>query len=126
MTYLFKLPNFVFIKIYTFIAEKVTLQSNSFLVEIKSTQALLSWSKPTGNFTKQVIEKWINAKRVKHEVMSACIIAGNCEEDTIPIEQTSHTTDIDLDKEYKFILVLYDGDVKVAQFEPNDVIKKGK
>ena len=126
MTYLFKMPNFVFIKIYTFIAEKVTLQSKSFLVEIKSTQAVLSWSKPTGSFSKQVIEKWKYAKRVKREVMSACIIAGNCEEEVIPIEQTSHTTDIEPDKEYKFILVLYDGDVKVAQFEPNDVIEKGK
>ena len=126
MTYLFHLPNFVFIKIYTFIAEKVTLQSNSFLVEIKSTQAVLSWSKPTGSFTKQVIEKWSEAKREKRDAVSDCVKAGNCEEEVIPIEQTSHTIDIDPDKEYKFILVLYDGDVKVAQFEPDDVIKKGK
>ena len=87
---------------------------------------MLSWPEPTGNFTKQVIEKWINAKREKREAVSECMKAGNCEEDVIPIEQTSHTTDIDPDQDYKFILVLYDGDIKVAQFEPNYVTRKGR
>ena len=86
---------------------------------------MLSWPKPKGNFTKQVIEKWMNVKREKREAVSDCMKAGNCEEEVIPIEQTTHTTDIDPDKEYKFILVLYDGEVKVAQFEPNDAQQKG-
>ena len=107
------------------IAEKVTLQSN-FLVEIKGTQAVLSWPKPTGSFTKQVIEKWSKVIREKREAVSACILAGNCEADVIPIEQTSHTTDIDPDMQYKFILVLYDGEVKVAQFEAEQIKPKGK
>ena len=89
-------------------------------------KARMSWPKPTGSFTKQVIEKWKYAKREKREAVSACMIAGNCEEDVIPIKQTSHTTDIDPDKEYKFILVLYDGKVQVTQFEPDDVITKGE
>ena len=86
----------------------------------------MSWPKATGSFTKQVIEKWKFAKREKREAVSACMIAGNCEEDVIPIEQTSHTTDIDPNKEYKFILAMYDGEVNVAQFEPDDVITKGE
>ena len=89
-------------------------------------KAMMSWPKPTGSFTKQVIEKWKYAKREKSEVVSACMIAGNCEENVIPIEQTSHTTDIDPDKVYKFILVLYDGDVKVTQFEADIEVRKGK
>ena len=120
------LLSFLFISEYRLIVERVTLQSNNFLVEIKGTQAVLSWSKPTGSFDKQVIEKWKFAKRVKREVMSACLIAGNCEEDVIPIEQTSHTADIDPDMQYKFILVLYDGEVKVAQFEAEQIKPKGK
>ena len=116
----------MFIKIYHLTSERVTLNSNSFLVQMKDTQAVLSWPKPTGHFTKQVIEKWMNAKRHRREAVSDCMKAGNCEEDVIPIKQTSHTTDIDPDKDYKFILVLYDGDVKVAQFKPNDVKRKGK
>ena len=110
---------------YLLIAEIVTLQCN-FLVEIKGIQAVLKWPKPTGSFTKQVIEKWSKAKREKREAESDCMIAGNCEEEVVRIEETSHTTDIDPDKEYKFILVLYDGEVKVAQFEAKQIKPKGK
>ena len=52
--------------------------------------------------------------------------AANCEEEVVPIQQTSHTTDIDPEKEYKFILVLYDGEVKVAEFVPDNVKTKGR
>ena len=96
------------------------------MVEMKGTQAVLSWSKLTGSFTKQVIEKWSEAKREKREAVSDCMNAGNCEEEVIPIHQTSYSTNIEEDKEYKFILVLYDGEVKVAQFEPDDITRKGK
>ena len=84
---------------YLLIAEIVTLQSN-FLVEIKGIQAVLNWPKPTGSFTKQVIEKWSKAKREKREAVSACMTASNYEEDVIPKEQTSYTADIDPDMQY--------------------------
>ena len=118
------LPKFLFVK-HLLIAEIVTLQSN-FLVEVKGTQAVLSWPKPTGSFTKQVIEKWMKVKREKRETVSDCMKAGNCEEEVIPIEQTLHTTDVDPENEYKFILVLYDGEVRVAQFKPLNVKPEGR
>ena len=97
-----------------------------FTVELSLGKASMSWPKPTGSFTKQVIEKWKYAKREKREAVSTCMIAGNCEEEVIPIDQTSHTTNIEEDKEYKFILVLYDREVKVAQFEAAQIKPKGK
>ena len=89
-------------------------------------KALMSWSKPTGSFTKQVIEKWKYSKREKREAVSHCIMGDNCEEDVISIEQTSHTTDIDPEKEYKFILVRYDGEIQVARFEADIEVRTGK
>ena len=87
---------------------------------------MMFWSKPTGSFTKQVIEKWKYGNREKREAVSDCMKADNCEEDVIPIEQTSHTTDIDPDKEYKFVLVLYDGEIQVARFEADIEVRTGK
>ena len=91
-------------------------------MKLRGTQAVLNWPKPIGAYTKQVIEKWKVNTRQKLD----CVKARNCEEEVIPIEQTSHTTDIEKDKEYKFILVLYDGEVKVAQFKLDKVIITGR
>ena len=46
-------------------------------------------------------------------------------EEEVPLNQTSHTTDIDPNRQYGFRLVLYDGDVVVQSLE-NPVSKENE
>ena len=119
------LLDFFFLLKLLFIAEKPRI-SRSFTVELLDGKARMYWSKPTGSYTIQTIETWTVISREKREAVSECMKASNCEEEVIPIEQTSYTTDIDPDKEYKFILVLYDWKFRVAQFEAEQTKKQSK
>ena len=100
------------------IAAKPSFEEGNFQVEYKGSTAVLSWPKPSGNFTKQAIWKKPALSRQKRAI-SEC--EGGCLEEEVPLDQTSHTTDIDPDKEYEFKLVLYDGNVVVQSLE-NPVI----
>ena len=82
---------------------------------------MLSWPKPSGDFTKQAVQKKPAISRRKRAI-SLC--EGDCVEEEVPLDQTSHTTDIDPEKEYEFKLVLYDGDVIVQSLE-SPKIKEG-
>ena len=79
---------------------------------------MLSWPKPSGDFTKQAVWKKPAFSRRKRAIG---LCKGDCIEEEVPLDQTSHTTDIDPDEEYMFKLVLYDGDVVVQSLE-NPVI----
>ena len=75
---------------------------------------MLTWPKPSGDFTKQAIQRKPVTRRRKRAI-SDC--EGACVEEEVPLDQTSHITDIEPDKEYEFKLVLYDGDVIVQSLE---------
>ena len=108
--------------IVTFITAKPRFQDGEFTVEFKGTSALLSWPVPDGNFTRQTIQKRIKKERSKRAI-NEC--EGDCVEEEVPLNQTSHTTDVDPDKEYEFKLLLYDGNV-VVQSLGGPTIKEGR
>ena len=96
-----------------FIKAKPTFENDEFQVEYKGNNAVLSWPKAAGDFTKQAIQKkpFIWRKRD----ISLC--EGECVEEEVPLDQTSHITDIEPGRQYGFRLVLYDGDVVVQSLE---------
>ena len=97
-----------------FIAVKPRFEEGKFQVEYNSLKAVLSWPKPSGDFTKQAIWKKPAFRRRKRAI-SEC--EGECVEEEVPLGQTTHTTDVDFEKKYEFKLVLYDGDVEVQSIE---------
>ena len=74
----------------------------------------------TTNLTKQAIQKKPLHWKSKPAI-SKC--EGECIEEEVPLNQTSHTTDIETDRQYGFRLVLYNGDVVVQSSE--DPFTKG-
>ena len=93
-----------------FIAAKPTFEDGEFTVEYRGNTAMLSWPKPSGIFTRQTIQKQIVQNR-KKRANNGCL--GDCVEEEVPLNQTSHITDIEPGQKYEFRLVLYDGDVVV-------------
>ena len=73
---------------------------------------MLSWPNPSGFFTRQTIQKKKIQNRRKRE-SNGC--QGDCVEEDVPLNQTSHTTDIEAGQKYEFTLVLYDGNVVVRR-----------
>ena len=80
--------------------------------------ATLSWPKPSGIFTRQTIQKHKVQNRFKRAI-TGC--QGDCVED-VPLNQTSHTTKIEIGIKYEFSLVLYDGDIVVQSLGGSKVI----
>ena len=104
-----------------FIKAKPTFDDGEFQVEYKGSTAVLSWPKPTGDFTKQAIQKKPFFWRGKRAIG---LCDGECVEEEVPLDQTSHTTDIQPGTQYGFRLVLYDGDVVVQSLE--NTVRKDK
>ena len=100
--------------ILTFVEGKPRFHNGEFTVEYKQVSAVLSWPAPYGYFTKQTIQKRIN-KVTSNQATIECDI--DCVEEDVPLNQISHTTDIDPDKKYEFKLLLYDEDVVVQSLE---------
>ena len=100
------------------IAAKPRFEEGRFEIEYEENTAILSWPKPSGDFTKQAIQKKPVQVKSKRSIREC---EGDCVEEEVPLDQTTHTTDIEPDKEYEFRLVLYDGDVIVQSLE-NPVI----
>ena len=97
-----------------FFLAKPIFKEGEFRVEYKDTFAVLSWPAPTGIFTRQTIQKRIIQKRTRR-ANTEC--EGGCAEEEVPLNQTTYITQIEENKEYKFRLVLYDGDVEVQSLE---------
>ena len=102
-----------------FIVAKPTFKEGKFTVEYQDNKAMLSWPKPSGIFTRQTIQKHKIQNRRKR-ASNGC--QGDCVEEEVPLNQTSHITEIETGKEYEFKLVLYDGDVVVQSLRGPKVI----
>ena len=102
-----------YISYFTFLAKPV-FKEGEFRVEYKDTFAVLSWPVPSGIFTRQTIQKTIIQKKTRREVKKC---QGGCVEEEVPLNQTTHITQIEENKEYEFRLVLYDGEVEVQSWE---------
>ena len=97
------------------------LPSNgTFDVKYEDGNAVLSWPKPAGDYTRQVIEKWTNNKRQKRAVESECQRNPECTEHDLTKDQTSLTIPVE-HHEYNFMLVLFDGNIPVSIF-PSQVV----
>ena len=103
-----------------FIAAKPTFEDGEFTVNYQSNTATLFWPKPSGIFTRQTIQKQKVQSRRKR-TSNDC--QGQCVEEEVPLNQTSHITDIEAGQKYEFRLVLYDGDVVVQSMGGPRVIK---
>ena len=101
-----------YISYFTFLAKPV-FKEGEFSVEYKGTFAVLSWPAPTGVFTRQTIQKKIIQKKTRREARKC----GGCVEEEVPLNQTTHITQIEENKEYEFRLVLYDGEVEVQSLQ---------
>ena len=97
-----------------FIKDKPIFDYGDFQVEYKGSTAVLSWSKASGDFTRQAVQKKPFFWRRKRAIGDC---EGDCVEEEVPLDQTSHTTDIEPGRQYGFRLVLYDGDVVVLSLE---------
>ena len=75
---------------------------------------MLSWPKPSGIFTRQTIQKQKGQNRRRRE-SNGC--QEDCVEEEVPLDQTSHSTDIEPGQKYEFKLALYDGDVVVQSLD---------
>ena len=100
--------------ILTFVEAKPRFQDGEFTVEYKQASAILSWPALYGYFTRQTIQKRIN-KGTSNQAITECDI--DFVEEDVPLNQTSHTTNIDPDKTYEFRLLLFDGNVVVQSWE---------
>ena len=104
-----------------FIAAKPTFEDGEFTVDYRGNTAILSYPKPSGIFTRQTIQKQKVQSRRKRDI-AGC--QGDCVEEAVPLNQTSHITVIEPDQKYEFKLVLYDGDVVVQSLESQKIITK--
>ena len=97
-----------------FFKAKPRFEEGKFQIEYTRNNAVLFWPKASGDFTKQAIQK-------KHFIWRRKRAINYCEEDCVeeevPLDQTSHTTDIEPGRQYGFRLVLYDGDVLVQSLQ---------
>ena len=88
-----------------------------FEVTYQGNFAILSWPKPTGDYTKQVIEQWEDTNRKKRSTGRECRRRSDtCMEH--PVDKNKTTTAIHVSHQRNtFILVLYDGNVPLERFE---------
>ena len=93
---------------------KPTFEDGEFQVEYKGSTAVLSWPRASGDFTKQAVQKKHFFWRRKRAIG---LCEGDCVEEEVPLNQTSHTTEIEPGRQYGFRLVLYDGDVVIQRLE---------
>ena len=92
------------------------LPSNgTFEVRYEGGNALLQWSKPAGDYTRQVIEQWTNNKRQRSATENECQNNPGCTQHNLTKDQTSLTISVK-HQDYTFILVLYDGEVPVSAY----------
>ena len=101
---------------------EISFEKGEFAVEYQDNKAILSWPKPFGIFTRQTIQKQKSQSRRKRE---SNVCQGDCVEEEVPLNQTSHITAIEAGQKYEFKLVLYDGEVVVQSLESPKIITKG-
>ena len=85
-------------------------------VKYEGNNAILSWPKPTGDYTRQVIEQWTTNKRKKRSTESECRKSETCKEHAVDKNKTTTTIHVS-HHGYTFILVLYDGTVPLSRYE---------
>ena len=112
------------------ISVKPVLPSNgTFEVMYEGGNAVLSWPKPAGDYTRQVIEQWTkNNKRQRRTVRtveSECQKNPGCTKHEVDKDQTTLTIPVE-HQDYTFILVLYDGDVPVSAYQVKEDPVSGK
>ena len=90
-----------------------------FEVTYQGNFAILSWPKPTGDYTRQVIEQWTNKNRKKRSTESECRRSPEtCKEH--PVDKNKTTMAIQVSHHGStFILVLYDGNVPLTSIRSN-------
>ena len=85
-------------------------------VKYKLEHAILTWPKPRGIYTRQVIEKW------KNKADGECQASTECDEYDVKIEQSRKLyvviIPVNKEEEANFRLVLYYKNDSVAVFEP--------
>ena len=106
------------IRIFFVLSVKPVLPSNgTFEVRYEGGIALLKWSTPIGEYTRQVIEQWTNNKRQRKA--TECQNNPGCTEHDLTKDQTSLTISVE-HQDYTFILVLYDGKVPVTAYRAKE------
>ena len=98
-----------------FIIAKPKFEDGKFKVEYTDRTALLSWPKPWGAFSRQAVQKTPGTTKKSQQC------EGECVEEEVWLNQTSHTTEIEPGRQYGFRLVLYDGDVLVQSLEDPEI-----
>ena len=99
---------------------KPVLPSNgTFEVRYEGGNALLKWSTPIGEYTRQVIEQWTNNKRQRRATGTVCQNNPGCTEYDLAKDQTSLSISVK-HQDYTFILVLYDGEVPVSAYRAKE------
>ena len=98
---------------------KPVLPNGTFEVRYEVGNAVLRWSKPAGDYTRQVIEQWTNTNRQRRGAETECQKDPGCSQHDLPKDQTSLTIHIE-HQDYIFILVLYDGDVPVSAYRAKE------
>ena len=83
---------------------------------MKGSVVKLSWPKPSGIYTKQVIERWKEPDRSKTDM--PCKESVNCDEYLMSRLVTGLSL-VNSIQGYNFKLVLYNGDLKVGEFYPD-------
>ena len=102
------------VRIFNVISVKPVLPNGTCEVSYEDGNAVLKWSKPIGDYTRQVIEQWTNKYRQRREAKTECE-KPQCVEHEVDKDQTTLTIPVE-HQEYIFILVLYDGDVPVSAY----------
>ena len=92
--------------------------NGTFEVRYEDGNAVLKWSKPAGDYTRQVIEQWTNKYRQRRKAKTECE-KPLCVEHEVDKDQTALTIPVE-HQEYSFILVLYDGDVPVSAYQAKE------
>ena len=102
------------------------LPSNgTFEVKYEGGNAILRWSKPAGDYTRQVIEQWANNKRQRRAPETGCQKNPQCVEHEVDKDQTSLTIEVE-NQDYIFSLVVYDGNIPVSAYQAKGATVSGK
>ena len=97
------------------IVVKPVLPNGTFEVKYEGGNAVLRWSKPAGDYTRQVIEQRTITNRQRREAGTECQKDPGCTQHDLPKEQTSVTIPVE-HQDYIFILVLYDGNITMSAY----------